>query len=95
MALDYPPYVYLAQVADHCPKAVSTYMLLWREMDGDNQIRIRKDEVRAEYLISLAKFRHDLLLLVKEGLVSINETPQKISIEIVGWDKAEEMHDAC
>ena len=83
---EYPPYLYLKQVAEHCPKAVSTYMTIWQEKNLENKLNVYKKEVRNDYLISLAKFRHDLLLLVKEGLVSINETPNLLEIELVDWN---------
>lgn len=82
----YPPYLYLLQVAEHCPKAVMTYMLLWEGIKKDNKISVYKSDVRNEYLISLSKFRHDLLLLLREGLININETPKSLEIELVGWD---------
>jgi hypothetical protein len=82
----FPPYYYLTQVADNCSKAVSTYMMLWRNADKEKKMSIYKKDVRSEYLISLCKFRHDLLLLVKQGLVSVDETPALLNIELVGWD---------
>ena len=82
----YPPYFFLLQVSEHCPKAVSTYLLLWRKADDNFQIQFNKKNIREELLISVAKFRHDLLLLVKEMLISIEETPTKIFIELVKWD---------
>ncbi len=84
---NYPPYIYLKQVAEHCPKAVSTYMTIWNLMNVENKFNVYKEDVRNELLISLAKFRHDLLLLVKEGLVSIEETEKSIQIELVDWDE--------
>jgi hypothetical protein len=82
----YPPYFYLKQLADHCPKAVSTYMTLWRSVDAEHKLSVLKKEIREQYLISLSKFRHDLLMLVKEGLVSIDETTDILNIELVSWD---------
>lgn len=90
----YPPYLYLQQIVDYCPKAASTYMLLWRSIDKENKLDVFKKDIRSEYLISLAKFRHDLLLLVKEGLVSLEETPQWLHVEVVGWDE-EVLYEAC
>ncbi len=83
---DFPPYPYLKQVGEHCPKAVCTYMDIWKDRDKANKLKLYKDQVRNKYLISLAKFRHDLLLLVKEGLISIDETDQSLSIELIGWE---------
>lgn len=83
----FPPYLFLLQVAEHCPKALATYLLLWREIDLNHKISILKQDVPSEFLISLAKFRHDLLLLVKEGLISLHETKKNISIELVAWEE--------
>lgn len=88
--LDMPPYHYLRQVLDHCPKAGLTYIDIWARMDKDNRIKIDKEAIRNNFLVSLSKFRHDLLLLVKEGLISIEETPKTIKIEVVGWDDEED-----
>lgn len=83
----YPPYYYLAQVAEHCPIAVSTYMLLWRERDQKNKVVIDKNTIRIDHLITLARFRNHLLLLLKEGLISIDETPNRLHVELVDWDE--------
>lgn len=92
---DFPPYHYLIQVAEHCPKAVCTYMALWRDIDKNNKVVIYKEDIRTQYLTSVAKFRHDLLLLVKEALISIVETKKTIHIEVVGWDIDAEGQTLC
>lgn len=86
-----PPYLYIAQIAEHCPKALFTYLQLWREKDRKNMIRISPNEVRIEFLITLRKFNHDLMLLVREGLVSIEETSKLIKIELVGWQEEDDL----
>jgi hypothetical protein len=88
-----PPYLYLAQVADHCPKAIGTYLSLWRNQDKDNRLVIDYKELRLEFLISVAKFRHDCFLLVKEGLLSFQESKGKVYIELVAWDEENEEFD--
>lgn len=80
-----PPYFYLYQVANHCPKAVSTYLDLWNRRDKENYVAISIKEVR-NHFVSLARFRHDLKLLLKEGLLSFEEKNEKFKIEITGWD---------
>ena len=95
ICFEYPPYQYLQQVADHCCKAVSTYLALWRTVDRNFKVTIYKKDVREEYLTSLTKFKHDLLLLVKEGLLSIDETPNVLHIELVGWCEEETEEFAC
>lgn len=85
-----PPYLYLIQVLQHCPKAGALYVDLWNHKDKENRLSIGKNKVRSEFLTSLAKFRHDLLLLVKEGIVSVDETPNAIHIELVDWEESKE-----
>ena len=83
---DTPPRMYLDNVATHCPKAIATYLALWDRKDKKNKIVIPKDELRIEFLTSVAKFRHDVLLLVKEGLLNLEETPKSLHIELVGYE---------
>ena len=86
-----PPYLYIFQIAEHCPKALATYLSLWREKDPRNKLKLTKNDVKIQFLTSLRKFNHDLLLLVKEGLVSVEETPKAIKIELVGWHEEEDL----
>lgn len=93
---DIPPPLYIYQVACHCPKAMRTYLELWRVRDCQNKIMILQKNVRTEYLISTAKFRHDILLLVSEGLLNLVEKINKnadtvLEIELVNWDPENEV----
>jgi hypothetical protein len=81
-----PPRYYLKQVAQHCPKSLMTYISLWEAKDNNNRLHIFKKDVYSNFLISFTKFRNELMPLVREGLVSIDESPNMISIELVGWD---------
>lgn len=80
-----PPFHYMRDVTEHCPKAARTYMELWVRKDKDYMVRLRKTEIRAELLISMAKFRHDLMLLVSEGLATVDETITELKIELTAW----------
>ncbi len=91
----YPPYLYLTQVAEHCSRAVSTYMFIWKQLNENNRCKISKDDIRSEHMFSLCKFKNDLHLLVKEGLVSVEETPNWLIIDAVDWDEQLEDHFAC
>jgi len=86
--IECPPYYYLLQVAEHCPKAVFTYMQLWKSRDAKNCAQVYKEDVKNTFLVSLAKFRNDLFLLMKEGLVSIEESPLSLKVEMVDFDNA-------
>ena len=82
-----PPYHYLKTVLEHCPKAGAIYIELWNKADENCFIKVKKKTVREDFLISLSKFRHDVLLLVKEGLASVDETPEYMKIELTAWDE--------
>ncbi len=84
-----PPYEYLVQAAEHCPNAIATYLSVWRQADKDRKIHVYKKDVLTEYLKPIVKFRNDLMLLVREGLVSVEETPKSLCIELVSWDEEE------
>lgn len=85
--LECPPHLYLCQVLEHCPRAGSTYLKIWREKNDENQLILDKENFRQEHLISLTKFKNDLFYLVKEGLISVEETPTSLKIDIVAWDE--------
>lgn len=82
----YLPKPYLFEVAKHCPLAMFTYLQLWERKDVNNRVKIEKETVKTEFLTGVAKFRNDLLLLVKEGLASIDENPSTLTVELVGYD---------
>ncbi|HLT41317.1 MAG TPA: hypothetical protein VKZ95_01325 [Sphingobacteriaceae bacterium] len=86
---DYPPYPYLAQVLNHCCKAAGTYLDLWKVRDKENKILVEKDDIRMRFLTSTHHFNHNVLLLAREGLASIQETPTHLSIELTDWDDGE------
>lgn len=82
-----PPFFYLLQISEHCPRALCCYLILWRDMDKNQMVHIHKEDIRQKYLMSSTKFKNDLLLILKEGLVSIDETPNMFHIEMTGWDE--------
>ena len=90
-----PPKYYLKQVAQHCPKSLMTYMSLWEAKDKNNRVHIFKKDVYSNFLISFTRFKNELMPLVREGLVSIDEAPQMISIELVGWDYEDDGEVPC
>jgi hypothetical protein len=83
-----PPYIYLCQVAEHCSKAMSTFLLIWREMDDDYKLKLYHEDITDSLLFSLHKFHSDLKLLCKEGLLSYREDKKKkiIKIDITGYE---------
>ena len=92
---DYPPYPYLEQIVNHCPKAAALYLVLWKNRDKSNKLSVYKKDIQMEYLTSPVKFRNDLLQLCKEALISIDETPNVIHLELVDWQDEMEQHYLC
>lgn len=89
-----PPIFYLQQAANHCCKAIATYIELWKNKDVNNFVHLSIDDVRIAY-VSLARFRHDLKLLLKEGLVSFKEKNGVFTIELTAWDNDWDGDMAC
>lgn len=87
--IELPPYAYLMQVLNHSSKSAATYIEIWRHKDKQNKIKVAKNDIRDRFLIPAAKFRNDLLVLVKEGLVSVDQTGDDdwyiLNIEVIGW----------
>lgn len=80
-----PPPAFLIQVLEHCPKAGRTYLHLWEGKDLDFKLKVFKKTIKTDYLTSTARFGHDLLLLAREGLINIHETPACFHVEVVAW----------
>jgi hypothetical protein len=73
-----PPYQYLSQILNNSPLAAATYVEIWRHKDVKNKLTIDKDQVRNQFLVAPTKFRNDLYTLVRSGLVSVEETRDKL-----------------
>lgn len=86
---DYPPYPYLKQVLEHCPKSASLYMDLWESRNKESSVQIKKDEIKSRFFTSLYLFETSLMKLVKEGLVSVDEKRGEYNIELTRWDEIE------
>jgi hypothetical protein len=82
---DSPPIFYLKQICDHCPKAASLYIDLWKNRDKNCKIYIEFNQIESQYLCSKLSFRRNLMLLVREGLANVDETSKGIKIELVDW----------
>jgi hypothetical protein len=83
---DYPPLPYLEQVLQHCHKAASTYLSLWKGRNKHNKLTVAKDKIKTDFLTSVATFNHNLRLLARECLINVTERPLTLEIELVGWD---------
>lgn len=71
----YPPYEYLCLVADHCPRAMSTYLMLWRDFgkqSSKNEICYTRDDIIASYF-TWTKFQNDLSQLAYNGVLEFHK----------------------
>lgn len=82
----YPPYQYLKSVLTNCYKAGLLYMQLWELADSNLRVIVKKDDIRTNLLTSPTRFRNDISMLLREGLISAHETSSQYCIELVGWD---------
>lgn len=85
--LEYPPY--LIHVLDHCPQAAALYTRLWNAKDHHNKVVIGKKQVKQHFFLTQKKFNDYALLLVKEGLANVDETPSALHIELIDFDDVE------
>lgn len=85
---DYPPYQFLKQVVNHCPKAASVYMDIWERRDEQNCFSTTYKKLSEDLLISKPAFKSALRQLCKEGLLNFceREVDGKVTIELVDWD---------
>ena len=86
---DFPPYYYLIGVLQHCPKAGLLFMQLWEKADDDLKLKVKKNEIIPTFQISPTRFRNDLGLLVREGLLQIDDHPTYYKISLESWEDDE------
>lgn len=79
----FPPYFFLKQVLDHCPKAGTIYLSLWAAQDKNHKVFAPKDRIRADFGSTITRFRNELFFLSKEGLVSVVERPKTFEVYLV------------
>lgn len=85
---DCPPYPYLEVVASHCPRALKLYMELWKERDEFKRVLILDKELPIRFLLRKKQLVNQLLLLVREGVLSFEESQDKLTIELTDWDES-------
>lgn len=84
-----PPKFFLKQVANNCPKAISTYIYLWEKKDKNNKVMVTSKDI--SYFSHPNAFKDNLRKLNNEGLLNyIPEDSGTISIEMVDWQDFEE-----
>jgi|GEM_PF-2997321 hypothetical protein len=80
------PISYIEFIFRHCPRAGELYCLLWKSKDKNQRIILLKNEISSRTLMHKHAFNSSLRMLCREGLASIDESPNMITIELVGWD---------
>lgn len=83
---DYPPQPYFDQVLTHCCYAAKTYCHIWKHKGSDGTYRVDKKEISNEFLLHPSTVKGHLRALCREGLISIDETPNTLNVELVTWD---------
>jgi hypothetical protein len=68
----YPPS--LDKILEHCPQAGALYTRIWRDRnkDGGEFVIYTKEMIVTEYALSWKKFKNDLRLLKKEGVIGFS-----------------------
>lgn len=61
-------------------------MKLWANRNVNNEIIVQSDDAVKKFHTTKTKFKNDLLALVNEGLISVNEYPSNMVIELVDWE---------
>jgi len=84
---EYPPYPFLEQVLEHCPKAGKTYCFLWKKRDKDNRVLLQREDYTFRHPNA---FKEDLRKLFNEGLISFKDLGNRISIEMISWEDMED-----
>jgi hypothetical protein len=85
----YPPEPYFDLILKNCPKAALLYKKLWKEKGVDFIVILDKERVESEN-VSTKRFRHNLKLLLEEGMVSFLEDDYFYKIELLGWKDEDE-----
>lgn len=80
----FPPRMFLMQILDNLAKL---YIFLWEKRDKRNKLFINWSDLARYY--NKNTFRTGLRKLNTEGLLNYDESPDGVSIEMVGWDEME------
>ena len=77
-----PPRMFLEQVMDAVAKF---YCFIWDRKDDQNRFQMTWKDLNPYY--NKNSFRSNLRKLCNRGLLSYEESPHGIAIELVGWDE--------
>lgn len=62
-------------------------MELWKERDEFKRVLILDKELPLRFLLRKRQLIDQLMLLVREGVLSFEESPDKLTIELTDWDE--------
>jgi hypothetical protein len=80
---DFPPLKYFLRVLKNCPKSAFFYVQLW-ERKYKMSLKVSRDEIRKNFLISPTLFRSLLSPLAYMNIINFREHDNLYHIEICG-----------
>lgn len=85
----FPPYTLLTKVLDHCPKAGSIYLKLFRDRQDTDVVFYEKSSITDECGISWKSFKSDLRLLRREGVIKFTFSKDDSKVNVLLLDPPE------
>lgn len=79
------PIEYLNRIADHCPRAMATYLMCCREANDDLEAFMSKRWIVFDQNASYTCTINDLRALGKEGLLSFSATVEGIFVTLASY----------
>ena len=89
----FPPYPFLIDVLKNALLSLRVYIELWDMQDDFGRIAIDKKEIKKTFLISPTLFYNKVLSLVDLSLLSVDESPNMIVVDLVQWHDDNELDD--
>ncbi len=77
---------YLHKIADHCPRALGTYLLCFQHADDDLCVIIDRDIVTLEHHYSYTRLCNELRMLAREGLLEFYIEDKIIHVTLAAYD---------
>ena len=71
---DFPPLTNFKRVLSGCPQSALLYSLLWKSKPKNNNLKILKNDIKRNFLISQTLFRNHILAIGRLDLITSEET---------------------
>lgn len=78
------PTEYLHRIADHCPRALSVFLLCWQT--GQVDITLTDERIK-NFCLSKTKIKNDLRSLAKEGLLEYHDNGEVLSVTLAQYSE--------